>query len=367
VNPFPIATVISFSKFALAAGVVALAACGSDNGTGPSDTTPRVTVDATGGTAYLALGTPATVVSVPSPTTSSAWDLGFNALSVSVNGGASGLGNVSAYCICQNQTKTDAQILALTAQDALDDFDAVTETDIPDEASFEEDVQALAISGWYNYDMDSHAITANPAAVWSVRLASTSGAYAKFHVTSIAATGMSTGDIGIEWAVQPNGSTTVDADQTLTVSTSTTMTYVNLTDGTTASGTAPAHWDIAFQGFKIFLNNDGNAAAISLTETNPIATYDSFTSATIIGGTALPPQVFEQDGTGGVFATTPWYRYDIDPVNEHQVTPTYDVYLVKKGSTVYKVQIISYYGKGGDNSGTARHIVVRYAALDSAN
>ena len=69
-------------------------------------------------------------------------------------------------------------------------------------------------------------------------------------------------------------------------------------------------------------------------------------------------QVFAEDDFGGVFAEHPWYRYNLE--GNHQIWPTYQVYLIRKGADVYKVQLTGYYER---NTGDARHISFRYAKL----
>ena len=54
----------------------------------------------------------------------------------------------------------------------------------------------------------------------------------------------------------------------------------------------------------------------------------------------------------------PWFRYNLQ--NDHQVYPTFDVYLIRKGDDVYKVQLTGYYGAAGE----ARHIGIRWSQLD---
>jgi hypothetical protein len=58
-----------------------------------------------------------------------------------------------------------------------------------------------------------------------------------------------------------------------------------------------------------------------------------------------------------VFDAHPWYRYNLD--GGHQIWPTYDVFLIRRGDAVYKVQLTSYYGATGDS----RQITFRYARL----
>lgn len=57
------------------------------------------------------------------------------------------------------------------------------------------------------------------------------------------------------------------------------------------------------------------------------------------------------------FDDSPWYRYNL--MGEHRIWPTFDVYLVKKGDEVYKVQLTNFYGPGDE----PRHLTLRYAKI----
>ena len=113
-----------------------VAACGSDATTSPPPppVTATLTVDASQAFAYVKLGVPAQVVTVSDAATSAAWDLGFFATNVIVNGGAVGPAGVTAYCICQNATATDASVMTMTVDNQLTTFEAVGEAAIPAEA-----------------------------------------------------------------------------------------------------------------------------------------------------------------------------------------------------------------------------------------
>ena len=60
-----------------------------------------------------------------------------------------------------------------------------------------------------------------------------------------------------------------------------------------------------------------------------------------------------------VFDEKRWFRYNVTGT-DHQVWPTYDVYLLRRGGSVHKVQVIGYYGPAGE----ARRISFRYVRLD---
>lgn len=351
----------SIQKFAFAALTIFAAACSSDSAVGPSnnDPNPHLTVDASTSTQYVALGSPAALVSVANPATSTAWDISFNATTVQLNGGASGPGTVSAYCVCQNQTKTDAQILAQTSASALADFANVTAASIPSNtALFKTDVQALAITGWYNFNATTMTVTPNAAAIWGLKLTTTPGAVAKLHVIAIPTPGQTNaGPVTLEYATASAPGVTLGTDHQLIVDASSGATvYVNLsTNSTSLTSTNP--WDIALQGYKILVNGGtsgtGTTSAVSYSAIPPARTYASITSI----DAQIPSSAFVVDGAGGVFAATPWFRYDI--TGNHEITPTYDVYLIKKGTQVYKLQITSYY----DTNAAARHVTFRYALI----
>ena len=345
----------------LIAGLTALAACSDDtNPTEPGSQYATIQLNTATRPAYLSLGTTASVATVADPATSTAWDLAFTSTpTVTVNGGASGPGGVKAYCLCANKSLSLAQVEALTATQGADAFGAVTASSIPADASFQADAASMAIGAWYDYNSTTHAILANDN-VWAVKLASTSGNYAKFHVKSIPSPGQSAaGSVTLEWAIQTGGNGTLGANQTMSVDVaSASKVYVNLTTGA-SSTTATAGWDIALQGYTIYVNGGasgtGGASAIQIAP-SPYASYAAITQIPI-GAQGIPTSVFVTDGAGGAFTANEPYRYDS---NSHQVYPTYDVYLVKKGTAVYKVQVTSYYNATNAAFGT---ITVRYAKL----
>jgi hypothetical protein len=59
-----------------------------------------------------------------------------------------------------------------------------------------------------------------------------------------------------------------------------------------------------------------------------------------------------------VFVTSPWYQYNITGT-DNQIWPNFNVYLVRRGDDVFKVQLIGYYNQAG----AARHITVRSVQL----
>ena len=344
------------STFSLAAAL-ALAACSSsDIPTTPDVEFETITVDASTHTSFVALGAPASIIAVGDPSTSTAWDLELTAApDVSVNGGASGSGGVKAFCTCANSGLSLSQVEGLTAAAGASAFASVTASSIPPDASFVADTASQAITGWYDYNAATHAISTN-GKVWGVRLASTSGAYAKFTVLSIPTPGQSNaGPVTIKWAVQGTASGAMGADKQLLVDLSSgARVYVNLTAGTTSS-TSSSPWDVALQGYTVYVNGAAGGGAVAAVPSSFYTSYAGITSLPV-GAQGIPSSAFTIDGAGGAFLAAAPYRYD--PVL-HQVFPTYDVYLVKRGTAVYKVQVTSYYSV----SGTYGVLTLRYAKL----
>jgi hypothetical protein len=168
------------------------------------------------------------------------------------------------------------------------------------------------------------------------------------------------------------------ATATLTVDASAGWVYVDLTDEpavvAAADPAASTTWDIAFQTTAVKLNGGasgpgavagycvcGNAGATAeaLMAMTPASEQGDFEAVTVASLPSSGSWIEDAAEPGGVFQQSPWYRYNLTG-QDHQVWPTYDVYLIRAGGEVYKVQIIGYYGQTGD----PRQITFRSARLD---
>lgn len=328
----------------------ALAGCSDEDPAGPvEETFGSLTVDAVADWSYVDLAATASEVQPSDPAASTAWDIAFFASGVMLNGGAAGAGDVEGYCLCQNENATDAQVLAMTAQSELAAFEAVTAASIPtDENAWQSDALDPALAGWWRYDMASHTVTPVPDRVWVVRTAE-GDAFAKVHVTALAnGTQQSAGEVTLEFATQTAAGGPYGATRTLTVDVTAGPVYVDLLDGAVSDA---SDWDLRLQGYDIRLNGgvsgSGDAAAVLAG-----GDFDTIPAPNEIQGG------FATDAYGGVFVARPWYRYDLQ--GNHQIWPTYNVYLIRTGDEVYKVQLVSYYKA---SNGDARHITFRYAPL----
>ncbi len=318
-----------------------LAACAGDEVAAPSDPVEgTLTIDAADGWAFASLADEA-AVTVTDPTSSGEWDVGFNAFNVMLNGGAAGPGGVSGFCVCANASATDEQVLAMTAESELGDFEAVTLDDVP-ATGFETEELVPAIGAWYTGTGEAAVADAR---TWLLRLRNGTS-FAKLRVTDLSgATATDAGQVTVEYAVQTTAESEFGPTETavLDAASGATLDLIgNAIDG--------AEWDVAIDGFTIMLNGGASGTASAAAA----ATDESFEAVTTA---STDPRAYVSDVFAGVFATHPWFRYNL--TGAHQVHPTYDVYLIRRGESVYKVQLIDYYGPAGE----PRQITVRYALL----
>ena len=325
-----------------------LAACASDDVTGAPDPAAAgtFTVDARTNWQYVSLADSALVTPMPSATESGAWDIAFNGTAITLNGGEAGPGGIVAACICQNAAATGAEVLAMTAASELGDFDAVTS--VPSGLSWVSDALTPAIAGWYTGT--GSAAVADTAKSWLVRGAD-SVSYAVVRVRALTGpTATTAGKVTLEYAVQPNAASPLGAARTLEVDLTTPgAKYVDLVAGAL---TTTSDWDLRLDGFTIRVNGGisgagKGAAAVGATEFRLATTAVTQANA------------YRSDVYAGIFDTARYYRYNI--AGDHRVSPSFDVYLLRRGTSTYKLQVIGYYG----STGTARQISIRWQRLDA--
>jgi len=339
----------------IAAVVLVTSAACSDGTTAPQvpSSTLSLTVDASAAYAYLRFQDTVLVpVSIADPTTSTGWDMGLYATRVTLNGGHAGPGSTSGYCLCEFASATDAQLQNLTAAGTLGTFDSVAVSAIPASSSFVTDQLDPAIADWSTSQTAGATPTAGQA--WILRKGSgASVLLGKFAITQISgATAANPGSVTFEYAVQPTPGAAFGPTDTVTVNTASGKVYFDL--GTGAVSTS-ASWDLQFDGWNIRLNSgvSGSGTTLGLLDVST-----AFASITAPYAATAPAQAFRSDVFSGVFARDPWYRYNITG-SDNQIWPTYNVYLVRSGTAVYKVQLTSYYS----STGTPRNITIRYSRV----
>lgn len=118
-----------------------------------------------------------------------------------------------------------------------------------------------------------------------------------------------------------------------------------------ADPTTDLGWDLAFEGLDVFTNSgpSGAGASLAFGPLDPIAFLDD-----------VAPQVpfLTADKAGGAFIR--WYFYEGAP--NHGLYSRFHVFGVKDGDKLYKVQILSYYGKR-DGAAVSALYRVRYAEV----
>lgn len=336
------------------AATAILAGCSEETTAPDLATEPGVFVaNVKEGVVYLSLGDTAREVAVTDPAASADWDLALTGLQVRLNGGAHAASNVAGYCICANENLSGEELQALTAEGELAAFAAVTSASVPASGVFEEDALVPAVSGWYTGEAGSGAAV-NPAASWILRKGTSSPLFGKFRITSIAgAATAGPAGVTIEHTTQTTQGEPFPATATTAIDLTSGPVYFSMTDGVVTSSD---EWDLLIDGWVIRINGgvsgSGGLSAVPA-EGVPFESIDAAFAASV------PNVAYETDAYGGVFASHPWYRYNLTGT-DHQVWPTYDIYLIRRGDEVFKIQIIGYY----DAAGTSGTVTLRYARVD---
>jgi hypothetical protein len=156
---------------------------------------------------------------------------------------------------------------------------------------------------------------------------------------------------------------TVDvAEQWVFISLGTESPVVQVTDAANSLA-----WDLAILGTEVMVNGGSTGPAgvtVYCVCQNRAATADEVMMMTadseIAGFEAVSAASIPSDPAAwhpATFGASPWYRYNLR--NDHLIWPTYEVYLVKRGEQVYKLQLTGYYGRGGE----PRQVTFRWAPL----
>jgi hypothetical protein len=339
------------SRAGLLAAVFALAACSDDDATGTTPIDPSVleSTVSSEGASYVSLADGPTRVTVADPATSTAWDLSLSTLTVNTNVAA----GVRVHCLCGNANASNADLQTFTAANQLAAFNAVTAASIPSDEAFSPDLFAPAISGWYTGT--GAEATAVPTRLIVLRRGASSFTFVKARVTGITgAAANGPASVTLEYAAQPAPGAPFGAVQTLTLANGASFDF-----GTGAAGSGTA-FDLKLDGWNLVLNSGvtgpGSTVGISFPE-NP-AQGQTFAALPSQAAAMIQATTFRRDGLASVFGNQPWYKYNITGT-DLQVWPTFNVYLVQRGSAVWKVQLTGYY----DLTGAPRNITIRSARL----
>ena len=324
----------------LALSTLALTAC-EEEGMGPDGelVEGEVTLDASSNTAfsYFTFADGGSAVTVSDPNTS--WDLAFRRFSAKLNGGVAGPGSVQGANLGPNADATSEAVVAFTATDADAAWDAVTADDIGS-ATFSQDGLIADMTGpWFVFSPFAGTLVANPGAAWKVKEAD--GGYAVVRVSDLVMNGNAAETVTFEYRRADAGGTlgspeTVDVDVTM---------GPGFVDLSTASVVSPigCGWDLSIApSFMIEVNDGCDAGTFPLDATEDFSSISTAEDAPEYGAFfaavsgAIPSTV---DDAGGVF----WYNIE----GNNRLWPTFNVFLVRVGTAVFKVQFTDYYDAGG--------------------
>lgn len=278
-----------------------------------------------------------------------AWDIALRRYEVRVNGGVTGSGGVTGYGFGNNRNATRDQVLAFTNQNTLAAFDSIRDAQIPADSFFKADRLIPNPTGFLN--VLGGAPTANTAAWWKVRTAT--GGFALVRVTSIAFTGRALSSVTFESRVQSGA--TLAAATPFTVAVGTSPVSVTLASGTAVTA-AGCNWDVLISPavYEISVNTACNVGTYPGTATPGFAGTTSASDAPEYAAylsTLTGPIPNNIEDIGGPF------RYDLNA--DQRLSPTFNTYLIRNGTKVYKLQVIGYYG----TSGSGGFPTLRYARI----
>lgn len=293
----------------------------------------------------------------------SAWDIAFQRTKVYLNTHSEN--SVGAFFTDVNSDFYDDagaavvdSFLNADADSELDDYLAISGTDIPADDSFVGDSEESVIGPkFYDYDTTTHVVTANDDRYFIV---DSDDAYTKFRVTDLTSDGRTMSSITFGVATQNTlaGDTEFGAESALTINTAdcTDDIYIDFDLGAALS--ASDAWDITLActtvdditgaEFDIHIAEDATAL---VDDNNAYAAIDS-EAAQFYGFTSDVTQEL-------AFDANPWYQYNLN--GGHLLWSQYGVYLIKTSDATFKMQITSYY----DDAGTSGNYSFRFDELIS--
>jgi hypothetical protein len=276
--------------------------------------------------------------------TDTTWDIGFKRTNVFLNTNQETA--VSLYFTGNNSDfydDTGAPVpdlfLNASADSELDDYLAVTQSDIPDADAFSTDTETQMIGDtFYNYDFTTHVVTPNEETYYIV---SSDSNYTKFHVTDIVTEGRGIGEItlGVMHQSVLDGQTTFAEEVALTVDAVGCSDTVYIDFDIQQVVTQTDDWDLSIpcaDGAGEFTLSIADDATVLRTDAD---TYDG------VDPEAAQFYGFSEEIVSEyAMSANNWYFYDS---TSHLLYSQFGVYLIQAGDTTYKLQITSYYDEEG--------------------
>jgi hypothetical protein len=277
------------------------------------------------------------------------WDIAFRRYEVRLNGGVSGTKGVVGYSFDNNKNATDAEVLAFTVENTRAAFDAIREAQIPADNQFVADRLVEDNTGYVSF---AGAPSANGTAYWKVRTAS--GGYALLRATAITYT--QTGSLtSISLEVRQQSGAALGAAQQIVVPINGAPVNISLATGAAVTPNG-CNWDIQVhpETFAMTTNAACNAGTYpggaSPTFANATTANDAPEYALYLAGLAgqIPNSIEDNSAP---------FRYNLE--NTNRLHPSFNTYLVKSGTNVYKLQFINYYSAAGASG----YPTIRYARI----
>lgn len=383
-------------SIAVLTAAMALTACGGDSNNnsssvdpGPGDKTPdnggistatRVTIDASAGGSgaaetdpdnkfsYFSFTTGAEVALLDSEAqASSDWDIGFKRNKIIVNDKSAKAAVVAKQADFYNAdgSPIKERFLAATADSEAAEFIAVTADNI-EEAEFKADAATPALGkAWYNYDVQTHVISANTENHWLIQHAEKTDV-SIFNVKDITTAGRQAAAYTVQFF---ENEADKDADFIFSqvgtefiadFSSKSEVCYdVELNSEVDCLSNMNT-WDLRFDSsFEIWLNG-------GIHGTGDASTTSSDTFEKISAMTEVVSFGMSKDTMSGTFtdADTIWWEYGIN--GGHSIWSNYRVYAVETSDAHYKLRVLSYYAPQDSidpAAGTSGVITVEYEKL----
>jgi hypothetical protein len=276
--------------------------------------------------------------------TDTTWDIGFKRTNVFLNTNQETA--VSLYFTGNNSDfydDTGAPVpdlfLNASADSELDDYLAVTQSDIPDADAFSTETETQMIGDtFYNYDFTTHVVTPNEETYYIV---SSDSNYTKFHVTDIVTEGRGIGEItlGVMHQSVLDGQTTFAEEVALTLDAVGCSDTVYIDFDIQQVVTQTDDWDLS-----IPCADGAGEFTLSIAEDATVLRTDAETYDGVDTEAAQFYGFSEETVSEYAMSANNWYFYDS---TSHLLYSQFGVYLIQAGDTTYKLQITSYYDEEG--------------------
>jgi hypothetical protein len=339
--------------FLALAFVCLISACESDSNSPDQPGSGTLQVNATSATAFSFYSFSGdSLVPAAGPANSSNWDIGFRRFTIQLNSGVAGPKDVRGFNLANNVGADTAAVLGFTPENQLAAFTAVSAGDIPNDTAFKAEDLGPDLSTWFRFDPVVGGLVANPQASWKLRR-SASADYAVFRVSRMVASTTALDSVVIQYRLQPSGGT-LGAIDSVKVGAGGAAPGANLGTGTAVAATG-CGWDVKVTvAFELQVNGTCGAG------TFPVDISEDFTALTHADD-APEYGLFLALISGPVPASfsDPNAPLLYNLAGDNRLSPTFNIYLVKIGTSVYKLQVIDYYNGAGQSG----YPTIRYSKI----